>query len=81
MSENELKFHRRIDQIVAKPDDLIAVDDGVPSSNLNEESLINTVADTVCRGLYSYKVLTKSGEITRVAIEVTQGPCLREPGF
>lgn len=81
MSENELEFHRRIDQIVAKPDELIAVDDGVPSSNLDKESLRRAVIDTVCRGIYSYRVLTKDGELTHVALEVTKGPNLREPGF
>lgn len=78
---NKLEYIRHIEQSTVKHEEQIAVDCGVPNSELVLTSLEDAIYDTVCRGTYSYQVRTKNGEDTRVAIEVTQSPYLREPGF
>lgn len=78
---NELEYYRDIKQATASADTRIAVDDGIPNLELNEKSVIDAISDTICRGTYSYEVLINDGELTKVAIEVIKGPCLKNPGF
>ena len=73
----DVVFIRRIDQFSAKPDALIARDDGIPTSQLDFEEICKMASETVCRGTYSHLCKTIDGQKTHVALEVTKGPYLK----
>jgi len=75
----EIEFIRRIDQKTATPDSRIAFDDGIPTSQLNREYLLEIASNIVCPGTYSYLCKTIDNEKeTRIALELIKGPSLRK---
>jgi len=75
---SNVEYIRRIDQFAASHDKRIAVDEGIPLSELDINDLEQAASKTVCPGTYSHDIKTLSGEYTKVALEVTKGPFLKK---
>jgi len=71
-------FIRRLDQVNVSPDKEIAKDNGTPIEEINTDSLFQILKDQECYGTYSYNVLKKNGEYTRIAIEFNRDLNLKE---
>ena len=71
-------FIRRLDQVDMPSDRKIAQDNGTPINEINYKNLCQILEDTECYGTYSYNILQKNGEYTRIAIELNRNLNLNE---